>query len=284
MQGEKINFDEAVEAASSSDKINDRSTIGFPYLDLETGVEVARAVYSRAGRGGCDLDELAAEMKQTLSGAFRLKTGTAKIFGLVEKDGRNSIKLTAIGQRVVTPDDERAARVDAFLSVPLYSRIFEIYRGNRLPPTKALEREMQTLGVAPKQTDKARQAFERSARQAAFFESGEGRLVKPRVESAVERRAEEPKPLSDAASINGDLKDDLANKGRGSRDSGWPPELHPFIQGLLKTLPKAPLDGPTTDWPTRERAKWLRTAASIFGLIYSDESGGEIEITIHSDH
>jgi hypothetical protein len=282
MTGERTDFDEAVDAASNSEKGNDRSTIAFPYLDLDTGVEVARAVYSRAGRSACDLDELAAEMNQTMSGAFRLKTGTARTFGLVEKDGRNSIKLTAVGQRIVTPDDERAARVDAFLSVPLYSKIYEIYRGNLLPPPKALEREMQTLGVAPKQTDKARQAFERSARQAAFFESGEGRLVKPRLENA-DRRSDEQKsaeqpPADDSQKRSG--KGDTGGTGSGGRGHS---DLHPFIQGLLKTLPAAPLEGPAPEWSMRERVKWLRTAASIFGLIYSDDVGGEIAISVLDD-
>jgi hypothetical protein len=45
-------------------------------------------------------------------------------------------------------------------------------------------------------------------------------------------------------------------------------DLHPFIQGLLKTLPS-----PETEWSLGEQAKWLKTAASIFGLIYKSEPG-----------
>ena len=48
-----------------------------------------------------------------------------------------------------------------------------------LPPAAALEREMGQLGVASKQTGKARQAFERSAEQAGFFAHGADRLVMP---------------------------------------------------------------------------------------------------------
>ncbi|MBN9080698.1 MAG: hypothetical protein BGP04_20705 [Rhizobiales bacterium 62-17] len=277
MTGEKINFDEAVEAASSGDKSNDRSTIAFPYLDLDTAVEVARAVYSRAGRGACELDGLAAEMGQTVSGAFRLKTGTARIFGLVEKDGRDSLRLTTLGQRVVT-EDERGGRVDAFLAVPLYSRIFDSYRGTLLPPAKALEREMQALGVAPKQADKARQAFERSARQAGFFEAGEGRLVKPKLENA-EKRLDPSKTDNEAVPEN-TLQREPSRKGGGG---GGESDLHPFIQGLLKTLPAASTTEMPSEWSMRERAKWLKTAASIFGLIYTDEGGGEIEISVKDD-
>lgn len=45
--------------------------------------------------------------------------------------------------------------------------------------------------------------------------------------------------------------------------------LHPFVQGLLKTLPE-----PETEWPTAARVKWLQTAANIFDLIYKGDDGG----------
>ncbi|HVJ09250.1 MAG TPA: hypothetical protein VM554_12790 [Acidisarcina sp.] len=40
--------------------------------------------------------------------------------------------------------------------------------------------------------------------------------------------------------------------------------LHPFIEGLLKTLPQ-----PETAWGIDDRTKWIRAAASIFDVIYS---------------
>ncbi|MHB1236150.1 MAG: hypothetical protein ACYCY7_01165 [Gallionella sp.] len=49
-------------------------------------------------------------------------------------------------------------------------------------------------------------------------------------------------------------------------------ELNPFILGLLKKLPP-----PETDWPMAGRIKWLQTAANIFGLIYTETGGNEIE-------
>lgn len=42
--------------------------------------------------------------------------------------------------------------------------------------------------------------------------------------------------------------------------------LHPFVQGLLKTLPE-----PETDWPIAKRIKWLQAASNIFDLIYKTE-------------
>jgi hypothetical protein len=51
--------------------------------------------------------------------------------------------------------------------------------------------------------------------------------------------------------------------------------LHPFIQGLLKTLPE-----PETEWSGPDRAKWLQTAANIFDLIYKGDGGIEVKSAI----
>lgn len=41
---------------------------------------------------------------------------------------------------------------------------------------------------------------------------------------------------------------------------------HPFIEGLLKTLPQ-----PDTDWPIAGRVKWLQAASHVFDLIYTSD-------------
>lgn len=48
-----------------------------------------------------------------------------------------------------------------------------------------------------------------------------------------------------------------------------------LIQGLVDRLPK-----PNAIWSLEERAKWLRTAASVFGLIYKDSDAEQREIGI----
>ena len=92
MAGETVQF-------AKSDDVDgkrEQSSIVFPYLDLNAAIKVANAIYQRSGLGTCDLDELAAQMNQTMSGAFRLNTGTAKIFDLVDK-----VSQTFIGQLIV---------------------------------------------------------------------------------------------------------------------------------------------------------------------------------------
>ena len=271
MTGETIQFDKATEGANEGKR--EQSTIAFPYLDLDSAAEVAQAIYRRSGLGSCDLDELAAEMGQTMSGAFRLKTGTAKTFDLVDRDGKSGIKLSELGRLIVSPDTERAARVEAFMRVPLYAAIYEKYKGHLLPPAKALEREMQSLGVSSKQTDKARQAFERSARQAFYFESGEDRLVRPRAELPTKKTEDENKPKGS----EGKPDPNLGGGGSGDGGGNLPPDKdHPLIRGLLMTLPT-----PSGKWSAEGRASWLRMAASIFDMIYTDADGA-IVVTIES--
>jgi len=49
----------------------------------------------------------------------------------------------------------------------------------------------------------------------------------------------------------------------------------PLIQGLIQRLPSA-----GNGWSLEDRARWLRTAASIFNLIYTAQSEEQKEITI----
>jgi len=53
-----------------------------------------------------------------------------------------------------------------------------------------------------------------------------------------------------------------------------------LIRGLVNRLPK-----PDSTWSLDNRAKWLRTAASIFGLVYKagDSEHGEISIDLASE-
>lgn len=199
-------------------------------------------------------------MGQTLSGAFRLKTGAAKTFGLVDKDGRSAFKLSEIGKRIVAADTERNARVEAFLSVSLYSQIFEKFRGHVLPPMKALEREMETLGVAKKQTDRARQAFERSAEYAGFFDSGRERLVRPRMDGGPQTNADGGQQQSPPPPPPADERN-----GNGNGGGKLPPDVDPIIRGLIDRLPPS-----GQKWPKAKRKLWLQILENSFDLVYED--------------
>jgi hypothetical protein len=250
------NIQDAARAAQSDaedDDKRERSTIQFPYNDLDDAVTVAKAVHENAGLS-CTIDQLAAYVKNSLtSGAFRLRVSNAATFGLTDNE-RGEVRLTPLGRRIADSAQEAAARVDAFLAVPLYARSFEHYKGFTLPGAAALEKFMREVGVSGKQTGKARQAFMRSARQAGFFVHGEDRLVRPAMGGPGTKPADETK-------AEPDKKPDTKTGG----GDGGPTDIDPIIQGLLVRLPK-----PGAVWPEKEQDLWINLLKGSFKLIYKE--------------
>lgn len=258
------------EAQTEGEDARERSSIQFPYNDLSSAIEIARAIHANAGTE-CTLDQLAAYLKQSMtSGAFRLRVSAAATFGLTENE-RGKVRLTPLGRRITDPSQEAAARADAFLAVPLYARVYENFKGYTLPGAAAIEKFMRDVGVSSKQTDKARQVFLRSARQANFFEHGEDRLVRP-----ASAPGPGTPPIDSGAGKEEPTPDPKKGGGSGS-GGGNERRLHPFIQGLLDTIPNIPDPTDKPEWPVADRAKWLQTAANIFDLIYKGDGGIEIK-------
>lgn len=176
---ELTELDEIEEAAAAGTGSRQRSKIAFPYTPLSDAEQVAEALHRRGGTAS--MDELAAELGQVItSGAFRTKVATSRTFGIASVR-RGTATLTDLGRRIVDPNKLPQARAEAFLTVPLYRQVYEEYKGHTLPGPEGLENAMGRMGVSPKQTERARQAFQRSAEQAAFFGHGKDRLVAPPV-------------------------------------------------------------------------------------------------------
>ncbi|MDQ0467714.1 hypothetical protein [Labrys wisconsinensis] len=230
-----------------------RSTIGFPYMDLKAAIEIADAIHSHVGTGDCTDDQLAAWTDQSAkSSMFRAQYYAARMFGLISGDGGHH-RLTDAGRAIVDPDQAREAKANAFMAVPLYQRVYDKYKGGVLPPVAALERDMVGIGVSEKQKDKARQVFERSAEQAGFFENGKTKLVMPGVIAGKEL-LRDPSPAA-------------PKNGNGGNGGGGGNSVDPIIQGLLARLP------PTgAIWPEDERTLWLDLLKGSFKLIYKDRS------------
>lgn len=253
-----------------------RSTIEFPYNALDDVEQIAKGVRD-IGATACDWDQLAAQLKYAAQGGgFRVRMLSAKIFGLITYD-RGRVELTDNGIRIVDPRFSRAARAEAFLGVPLYKAAFEKLKGQTLPPSAAIERLLESIGVAPKQKDKARQAFMRSAKHAGFMDIAPDRLtLPPNVNMAEGGDAE---GQDDVGNTNGNTRNEgsHSNQRNGFLDAKSNSDfgLHPFIRGLLDKLPT-----PESDWATKDRAKWLQTAANIFDLIYTEPNGESTLIEI----
>ena len=146
---------------------------------------------------------------------------------------------------------DRAARVTAFLNVELFRVMYEQYKANALPPPPAIERQMEQLGVSPKQKERARQTFIKSAQYAGFINSATGRFVKPGIASKDDRDRQQEKPI------------ETVRFAGGGGDE--PPAIDPIIAGLLKRLPKS-----GEVWPVEDRKLWLQLLEGSFKLIYKD--------------
>lgn len=246
------------------DEKRERSTIEFPYLDLDAAVEVAQAVH-QVGGSSCSWDQLAAQMNQTANGGgFRMRVMTARTFGFLTY-AQGTVTLSELGQRLNDPQQENLAKAEAFLRVPLYNRIYEQYKSVTLPPPDALDNEIVKMGVAQKQKEKARQAFQRSASSAGYFWSGPNRLVRPSIKGSAAAPAAEQ---------------EVEPEKKKKKEEDDAPRRHPLIEGLLKELPE-----PQTEWTTEDRKKWLEMASTIFNVIYkdSDDSRGSLRVVVEKN-
>jgi hypothetical protein len=232
-----------------------RSEIEFPYADLESAIELGQTIHSKVGTT-CEVDELAVWMGQTATGGtFRTRLGAARLFGLIET-GQGRATLTQLGRDALdNSGNDRAARVAAFLNVELFGVMYEQFKGNILPPPPAIERQMEQLGVSPKQKERARQTFMKSAQYAGFIDSATGRFVKP----GIPQRNEGSEPQHTKPEV----------KRSGGGDDGTPPDIDPIIRGLLARLPKS-----GDIWPKTQRKLWIQLLEGSFELIYRDNDEG----------
>ena len=242
-----------------------RSTIEFPYSDLEQAMEIARAVHN-AGGNDCEYEQLAAVLNmESKGGGFRLRVTNAKLFGLVDTERGSSVKLTELGKSCIEGSQDKTVRVQAFLNVPLYSRVYEGYKGSPLPPPSALSTALINYGVGAKVAEKARQILMRSAKQAGFFDMQGDRLTKPSIKENGLSTTQ-----IDKTEVTPSEKSNNGGNGGGGDD------LHPLIKGLFQTLPKS-----NSAWSIKDRMNWLILANTTFNMLYSSDDEKEITISIN---
>jgi hypothetical protein len=247
---------EAEDGDPSEDSKRQRSTIGFPYTDYDNAAAVATAIHGNVGHGQCSMAQLAAWMNQSAkSSGFRTQLAASRLFGLSESEDQESLRLTELGRRVADPAQARAAKAEAFLRVPLFKALYELYKDGATPPSAALEKEIVALGVSDKQKARARQVFENSAQQTGFREVAPNRLVMPAVK---------PAPPGEKH----------RNGGSDGGDGGL--HLDPLLKALLHKIPKT-----ETGWPADNRLRWFRTFAMNVSQVYDDDKQPvELEISV----
>jgi hypothetical protein len=266
---EEIPADGESQDQSQDEGKRERSTIQFPYQDLSEAVAIAKGVHT-AGGASCQVDQLAGELKQSpTSSMFKLRVSTARIFGLVT-NAQGNVSLTALGTRVCDPQQEQAAKAEAFLSVPLYKQVYDQFKGASLPPANGLETTMVTMGVAPKQKSNARQVFHRSATQAGFFAYGNTRLVYPVIKAGSSANGSEQIAGNGEATVEKARNAGTGHDGGGGDGGRGGIDCDPAIMGLIRRLPQ-----PDTDWPLEKQARWLLAVSHAFAVVYPREDDGK---------
>lgn len=261
------NASPAPDAAQPEKATRDQSTIQFPYMDLETAVEMAKVMRDRGGNTLFSKDQLAAAMGHAVtSGAFAAKIHAGRMFGLIDNPTPGRFRVTQLGFGAVDPDVTRAkaAKAEAFLKVPLYRKTYEEYRGKTLPSRPhGLERVFIEFGV--------RRAQARHKRAIGFRAVGEiCRILRSRRrlpcctdnhETAAPFGIDMPSPVSAP-------EREAPIRPMPAREVEHQPARHLLIEGLLQELPE-----PHTNWSVADRARWLRAAATAFDVLYIAENG-----------
>jgi hypothetical protein len=144
--------------------------------------------------------------------------------------------------RAIAETHQKAARAEAFLSVPLYRRVYDEFKGKQLPPRlHGLQQAFAKFGVSSKQTRNARLAFDKSATQAGFFSAGPDRLIEPIIGGAISPIG----PTGPGSSGPSQVRLHAASLSVG--ESGAVLGLDPLIQGLLRRLPSQAKHGKRTN-------------------------------------
>jgi hypothetical protein len=171
----------------------------YPVYDLEDSIALARAVRDKGG-GAVSAHQLAGflDYSGTNNGAFIRRLAAARYFGLIQDSGK-LVSVTRLANTILAPErpgeDDRRARVEAFLKVPLFKALYERYKTGSLPPEAGLRNAFETQFELPRaQTQRAYRAFIDSARQAGFFDARGGsptHLVIPVILPAMPESANE---------------------------------------------------------------------------------------------
>lgn len=257
-----------------SGKPKPKSGVSFPYYNLEKSIEVAKLMHERAG-GVCDRAQLAMLLGYSgiNNGGFLTRVTAAKMFGLIEDADERKLRVSARGRALVSPVsavDESKARVDAFMGVELFRKVYEQYHGTSLPEKVGLQNLIQNeYQVVPAQVTSTVRVMLDSAEQAGLFSAGGGsrtRMVMP-LSAGI---AAAPLPLSPPPPPPHIPDQPRVSGGGGGGDGGGEDfgGIDPAILGLLRRLP--PGGTPLT---VKRRKALIDAFTATVGFIYPDAEG-----------
>lgn len=240
-----------------------RGMFNAPYFDLGASIKVAEEIYNKGG-GACTGDQLAnwLNYKSMRSGTYLTRVSSAnKHFGLITQDSDNFV-VTDRAKKIlapVMPEDATQGKVEAFLAVPLFSKVYEQFRGSQIPHEVGLKNLFENSYKLP--SDRAAptvRIFLNSADEAGLLTADRTRLVRP----ANVAIAQKPKAQEDHPSHS----EQPPEKPKGGGGGDGPRGIHEAISGLLRYLPP-----PGTPWSAQKKETFLKAFTAAIELIYPEE-------------
>src|SRR6185312_3207659 len=255
-----------------------RSGVSFPYWDLDSVTEVARAIHERAG-GACDTAQLATMLGYSgiSNGSFRTRVSAAKMFGVIEDSDDHRLRVSARGRRIVAPvtdADGISARTEAFLAVDLFRRVFDRFNGTTLPEQVGLRNLFANeYQVVPDRIAPTVRILLDSAEQAGLFQAAGNRSRMAMPLSAGFTPAA-PAPIAPPAIEKIEIHRPGGNGGGGGDDGTS--EIDPAIVGLLKRLPPV-----GTAINAKRRKVLIDAFTNVVAFLYPDAEDGDLHRNDH---
>ncbi|MDO9314842.1 MAG: hypothetical protein Q7T97_09890 [Burkholderiaceae bacterium] len=228
-----------------------RSDVAFPYFSLDKSIEVPKLIHERAG-GRCGRGQLAGLLGYSgvKNGGFLTRMSAAKMFGLIEENG-DVITLTERAKKIlspVRPSDAEQAKLDAFLAVELFRKLFEDFDGHTLPAADGLSNLFLTqYKIVPNQVAPALRNLMDSAESAGLFKvaGNRSKLIRPIIRnesSGAPHAPVAPAPtnierLDNDGGYRGQYSDSRNGNGGGGQTGPDLSGVHPALIGLIQNLP-----------------------------------------------
>jgi hypothetical protein len=254
-------------------KSKTRSEIAFPYFSLDKSIEVPRLIHERAG-GRCGRVQLAELLGYSgvKNGGFLTRMSAAKMFGLIDELG-DAIVLTERAKKIlapVRPADAEQAKLDAFMSVELYRRVYEDFDGQTLPTPMGLKNLfLNNYKVVPLQVDAALRNLMDSAESAGLFKLAgtRSKMIKPIIGEHAAAMPPAPTAAPAAADNTPRKEHERGGGGAGGGDGGDGMKgVHPALAGLIQNLPSV-----GTNLGPKRRQALFDAFKSTINFIYPEQ-------------
>jgi len=247
------------------------SGIASPYWDNDASLKVADIIQN-VGGGSCAADFLVSKLgyKSIQSGTYLTRVAAARMFGYVSTaQGKFVVTERALSAlQPVMPEDSINAKADAFLSVPLFAKLYEDFRGRTLPPEVGLRNLfLNSYRILPDRIPDALRVFMNSAAQCGFFDSGRDRLIRPATNSAAAAPQAPPESPTAPQQQEPSAPPDKPRWRDGGGDGGGG-GIHSALIGLLRELPK-----PGESWTTTEQDQFLNAFTGLVKFIFPVQKG-----------